>query len=253
MSKSFYNVLLEDTESSDNTTDNEDTYNDVSHNMYVSTNRKRNFLNSRDESLNSRIRKFEKKTNHKKILCQNVLLNNKCTYSEKCLYAHSLEEQKIDIKRKKIFDLIDNDMDLSFIDNNKHKDIYRDLLIFTKPCLDCINKKCNGGYNCKFGSPLIKYTICYDDLNYGNCMDNNCVRVHLTKKGLKPLYNNISVLLNQPNIDNIFMLKPIMNNILLINSNANINYINNDVDSESDTECDNSIFTSKFDNIELFD
>ena len=46
------------------------------------------------------------KYNHKKILCQNFIINNTCSYDTKCLYAHSLSEQKIDIKRKKIFELI---------------------------------------------------------------------------------------------------------------------------------------------------
>jgi len=176
-----------------------------------------------------------------------MISNGSCTYTDRCLYAHILDEQKIDIKRKKIYELLDSIIDLSFIDVNKHKDIYKEFLLFTKPCLDCINNKCTGGNNCKFGSPSIKYIICYDDLNYGVCEDSNCDRKHLTKRGLKPIYNNISTILHQPTIDNIIMLKPIIDNLLLFNMNkTNINLTNEDSDI-SDEECEKSIFNSKYD------
>lgn len=190
------------------------------------------------------------KFNHKKILCQNMISTGSCAYTDRCLYAHKLDEQKIDIKRKKIFELLDNNNDLDFIDVNKHKDIYKEFILFTKPCLDCINNRCTGGNNCKFGSPSIKYIICYDDLNYGNCDDSKCERIHLTKRGLKPFYNNISAFLTKPSIDNINMLKPIINNLLLFNnitSKPNINYINDDSDISDDDECEKSIFNSKYD------
>lgn len=178
-----------------------------------------------------------------------MITNGTCIYTDRCLYAHKFDEQKIDIKRKKIFELIDSNIDLSFIDVNKHKDIYKEFILFTKPCLDCINNKCTGGNNCKFGSPLVKYIICYDDLNYGSCEDSNCERKHLTKRGLTPIYNNISTLLNKPPINNINMLKPIINNLLLfnnINNKTNSNYLNDDSDV-SDVECNKSIFNSKYD------
>ena len=181
-------------------------------------------------------------------MCQNVIINGTCTYTDRCLYAHKLDEQKIDIKRKKIFELIDSTTDLSFIDVNKHNDIYKEFLLFTKPCLDCVNNKCTGGNNCKFGAPNIKYIVCYDDLNYGKCEDANCDRKHLSKRGLKPIYNNISNILAQPSIDNISMIKPIINNLLLFN-NYNNNYINliNDDSDITDEECEKSIFNSKYD------
>ena len=242
MTENFYNVLDVD-ENSD--TDYECDFSEKNDNNTYT--RKKKFDYNPKKNTWS-YEKKDKKINNKKILCQNMIMNGSCIYTDKCLYAHKLDEQKIDIKRKKIFELLDNSSDLSFIDVNKHKDIYKEFVLFTKPCLDCVNNKCTGGNNCKFGSPSIKYIICYDDLNYGTCDDPKCERKHLTKRGLKPIYNNISTLLNKPPIDNINMLKPIINNLLLFNniSKTNINYINDDSDV-SDDECEKSIFNSKYD------
>ena len=247
MAENFYNVLDVD-ENSDIDFDYD--YNLPEKNANNTLTRKKRFdYNPKKNIWN--YEKKDKKINHKKILCQNMIINGTCVYTDKCLYAHKLEEQKVDIKRKKIFEFLDNNTDLSFIDVNKHKDIYKEFVLFTKPCLDCINNKCTGGNNCKFGAPSIKYIICYDDLNYGICDDSKCDRKHLTKCGLKPIYNNISTLLNKPSIDNINMLKPIINNLLIFNNitKPNINYINDESDI-SDEECDKSIFNSKYD---LFD
>lgn len=199
---------------------------------------------------------YNSKVNHKKIMCQNFIDNNICIYMDKCLYAHNLQEQIIDIKRKKIFELLDSIDVLPNIDYITHKEIYKELNIFTKLCNDCINNKCTGGFNCKFGSPLQKYLVCYDDLNYGNCKDNNCNRIHLTKKGFNPQYNNISKKINNSPISNMEILYPFMNNInnLLINisNNNDDNLENDDLENDdinnilSDDECLNSIFIEKF-------
>ena len=251
MTENFYNVLNVEEDNSDS--DYELIEKNDNHNNHNTFTRKKKFdFNPKKNIWN--YEKKDKKINHKKILCQNMIINGLCVYADRCLYAHKLDEQKIDIKRKKIFDIIDSDIDISFIDVNKHKDIYKEFILFTKPCLDCINNKCTGGNNCKFGSPSIKYIICYDDLYYGTCEDTSCERKHLTKRGLKPIYNNISTHLNKPLINNINMLKPIINNLLLFNNNnnnnnnnnTNINNIINDYDA-SDDECDKSIFNSKYD------
>lgn len=244
MAESFYKVLDID-ENSD--TDYDCELPEKNDNENTFTKKKKFDYNSKKNIWN--YEKKDKKINHKKILCHNMITTGTCAYTDRCLYAHKLDEQKIDIKRKKIFDILDNLSDLSFVDVNKHKDIYKEFILFTKPCLDCINNKCTGGNNCKFGSPSIKYIICYDDLNYGTCEDLSCERKHLTKRGLKPIYNNISTFLNKPSIDNINMLKPIINNLLLFNNittKTNINCINDDSDV-SDDECDKSIFNSKYD------
>jgi hypothetical protein len=239
MSENFYNILNTDSESDSEIFEK----NDIKNNNFKK--KKFDYAIKRNTWVNER---KEKKINHKKILCQNVILNGSCMYTDRCLYAHKIDEQKIDIKRKKIFDLLDSTCDLSFIDINKHNDIYKEFLLFTKPCLDCLNNKCTGGNNCKFGSPNIKYIVCYDDLNYGKCEDLECNRKHLSKRGLKPICYNISLVLTQPVIDNISMIQPIFNNLLLIN-NIERTYRNltNDNSDISDEECDKSIFNSKYD------
>ena len=126
--------------------------------------------------------------NHKKILCHNIITHGSCCYGQKCLYAHSLEDQNIDTNKKSIYDLIDSP-DLSSIDLQKNHSLYRSLLNLTKMCELCAQNKCTGGYNCKFGACSKKYNICLKDLNYGTC-HTSCPNIHLTNKGLQPFYNN---------------------------------------------------------------
>jgi hypothetical protein len=211
------------------------------------------FFNKKKITTNNKKSNFDNKLNHKKIMCQNFIDTNSCIYNEKCLYAHNLQEQKIDIKRRKILDLIESTEDLSYIDPHKNKDIYKDLQLFTKLCTECVNNKCTGGFNCKFGSPSIKFLLCYEDLNYGNCIDKTCTKIHLTKRHLKPQYNNIFSSINKPPINNIQMLTPFMNNIsnLLLNL-SNISNNNNDFESDDD-ECEKSIFIEKINFDEEFD
>ena len=186
------------------------------------------------------------KYNHKKILCQNFIINNTCSYDTKCLYAHSLSEQKIDIKRKKIFELLDDTSAISIIDPLT----FRELNLFTRLCNDGVNHKCSGGYNCKLGAPMQKYFICYDDLNYGYCAEENCSKIHLTKRGLKPQYNNLNT--NKPNISNIHMLIPFMNNLDILTNKINNSNIINDIikdtdnDTDNDFDCLESIFIDKY-------
>ena len=189
--------------------------------------------------------------NHKKILCQNYITNKTCSYDIKCLYAHSLAEQKIDIKRKKIFELLENTSSLENLDPLTLKE----LNVFTRLCNDCISHKCSGGYNCKLGAPMKKYYICYDDLNYGHCSQDTCSKIHLTKRGLKPQYNHLNT--NKTNISNIHMLIPFINNLNILNNNLlpakdniianqdnNKNIKNND--NDNDLDCLESIFIDKY-------
>lgn len=125
--------------------------------------------------------------NTKKIICFNIININKCIYNDKCRYAHSLEEQHIDLHRQETYDLL-NLNDLSKINLIKKKYIRENLEILTKICNDCVNNKCPGGYNCKFGACSNKFLICKDDLLYGTCHNENCDKgIHLTKKGLLPI------------------------------------------------------------------
>jgi hypothetical protein len=182
-----------------------------------------------------KVNPYDNKHNHKKIMCQNFIDTNSCTYKDKCLYAHNREEQKIDVKRKKIFDILDSKTDLSSLEYYKNKDIYKELQIFTKLCNECVKNKCTGGNNCKFGAPYEKYLICYDDLNYGSCKDDKyCNKIHLTKRNLKPQYSNIYSNITKPPINNIKMLSSFMNNMNNINQNI-LNYTNSSTTNSSTT------------------
>lgn len=146
--------------------------------------------------------------NSKKILCFNMLNYGKCNYGNKCDYAHSLSDQKVEPLRQKVYSIIKSFTDqnnndtqsLKNIDLVSDKKIYDAFLSLTRMCSLCNKNLCPGGYNCRNGSINIKSKICYDDFIFGNCRrGNNCLAVHLTKKGLIP-YN----IQTKPKID----LKP---------------------------------------------
>lgn len=124
--------------------------------------------------------------NKKKILCFNILNNKKCNYGNKCMYAHSLNEQKMEPIRHKAYTIIKFAKDLSNIDFIMDPNLYETMLQLTKVCSLCNKNQCPGGYNCRNGVVNIKYKICYDDLVYGNCKRPNCQAVHLTERGLMP-------------------------------------------------------------------
>jgi hypothetical protein len=138
---------------------------------------------------NNLIKKKDNK-NHKKILCHNIITNGICSYANKCLYAHSLEDQNVDFSRQYIYKLFSSS-DLSDIDLQKNHSLYKSLLTFTKMCELCARNKCTGGYNCKFGACIKTHNICIKDLNYGDCV-SDCNLVHLTNNKLKPFYYNIN-------------------------------------------------------------
>ena len=125
------------------------------------------------------------KDNCKKILCYNMLNKKKCNYGNKCMYAHSLAEQKIEPLRHKIYSIIKYNTDLSNIDLSVDHNLYENLLQLTRVCSLCSKGQCPGGYNCRNGAINYKLRICYDDLVYGHCKRVSCHSVHLTEKGLK--------------------------------------------------------------------
>ncbi len=228
---------------------------------------------------------IRKKYNHKKILCNNYILNNTCQHGSKCSYAHNLEEQNIDAYRQKTLDILNSNEDLSYIDFTQfqYKILMKDLLTYTKICENCINKKCTGGYNCKYGTCLEKYLICYDDLNYNHCTTKNCEKIHLSKRNLKPILNKIYYTIDNHIRQNLTDINTSDNNLHNINTeNKNniletdnkkdsyitnsyildtlnsiilLNKINNNDngydDSSSDDDCDKSIFIDKIDKIIL--
>ena len=127
--------------------------------------------------------------NNKKILCNHFLNGEKCIYSNKCVYAHSFDEQKVDYPRKLAYDMIINMDNLSDIDlaASENYNLLKILILFTRYCSDCQKMKCPGGKNCKYGVFNKNYMICYKDLIYGDCLNTDEDHpIHLTNKGLIP-------------------------------------------------------------------
>ncbi len=127
--------------------------------------------------------------NKKKILCINIIKHNKCNYGNNCDYAHSYQDQQIDMLRKHAYDIIQNEFDLSYLDFRTpvNNELYKILVIMTKVCNDCISKKCPGGVNCKHGVYDKSLQICFDDMYNGNCRRENCEKIHLTLRNFHPI------------------------------------------------------------------
>jgi len=124
----------------------------------------------------------------KRLLCNNILKYNKCNYGRKCMYAHVLNEQKIDHVRKYIYYILTSTQDLIDIDLILEKELFENFLQLTKICMNCTKQICSGGYNCRNGALSIHYKICYEDFMFGKCNKLKCNSVHLTFRGLIP-YN----------------------------------------------------------------
>lgn len=150
-----------------------------------------------------------KKYNFKKLLCYNIVNNMKCVYKNKCMFAHNIEEQLKENNREFIYNMIYEMSELSNINLKDNKELFEELLIFTKECKNCLNKKCPGGYNCKFGVCTKQLKICYNDLLNGKCCLNlddenvngkvikRCINgIHLTEKNLIPYYQRITCEIN---------------------------------------------------------
>ncbi len=191
----------------------------------------------------------EENFNKKKILCNSFLKNEECQYGVKCLYAHSYEEQKMDKLRKRAYDIIQNEFDLSYLDfsncNDDDQEILKNLQTLTRVCNDCIKKTCAGGVNCKFGTYTPTLQLCYDDMMNGKCLNDECTKVHLTKRGFnyinkneskkKKKYNSVYVPKGVEITDDFFMSDNFKN--LLNESDINFDEI-----SSVDSSLDESIF-----------
>jgi len=206
---------------------------------------KKNFIKRKeqDDELDMKSQKID---NYKKILCKNVNTNKKCIYGNKCLYAHSLDEQNVDPIRKTAYEMIKEEKNLSEVDLSKNKNIYNTLLSLTKICPHCEEGKCTGGYNCKHGACDKKYVICVMDLNKGKC-NGQCGKIHLTKKGLisygESIIRNMSIRSNIPKpkiLDETFFKKIIGNNEK-----------KEDSDSESDNDNDEWNFLTNIKKLDL--
>ena len=150
-----------------------------------------------------------KKNNFKKLLCYNIVNNIKCVYKNKCMFAHNISEQLKESNREFIHNMIYTISDLSNINIKENKELFEELIIYTKECKNCINKRCPGGYNCKFGVCLKDLKICYNDLLNGKCtlllneenINDKIIKkcfhgIHLTEKNLIPYYQRISCEIN---------------------------------------------------------
>jgi hypothetical protein len=124
--------------------------------------------------------------NSKKVICYNMLNNKKCNYGNKCMYAHSLNEQKIIPLRHKAYTIIKSVDNLNNINLVLDHKLYEMLLQLTKICAACSKDLCPGGYNCRYGAVNSKCRVCYEDLVYGNCKKHLCPSIHLTERGLVP-------------------------------------------------------------------
>lgn len=122
----------------------------------------------------------------KRIMCNNMIIYGSCPYGCDCVYAHSLNEQKLDPMRKKAYDIILSTTKLDNIDLIHDKELYIALMQLTRICFGCENGTCLGGYNCKNGAINTKLTICYNDFYYGKCVVTQCYKQHLTKRGMVP-------------------------------------------------------------------
>ena len=164
---------------------------------------------------------------NKRILCNNILSKSFCNYGNKCVFAHCLDEQKVDDVRIRVYDILKGNYDLSDLDLVGDTIFFNNLLCMTKICFKCIEGKCSGGYNCRNGTCYLKYMVCCYDLINGLC-NNNCSSIHLTKRNMKPyIYQKMVEQYTQYNSYLNF------NDYMKFNSNKlhiNDNYYDNDYD-----------------------
>ena len=129
--------------------------------------------------------------NRKKILCHNIIFNKQCHYYNTCVYAHNLSEQNVEQKKKIAYNILKSKKSLSNVNLKTNTELYKTLIELTKLCNKCDTNLCIGGYNCKYGACLKKFVVCANDLNYGQCTNQNCKFIHLTNRGLIPYYEHI--------------------------------------------------------------
>lgn len=206
-----------------------------------------------------------KKSNFKKLLCYNIVNNIKCIYKNKCMFAHNISEQLKEPNRELIHNIIYNYDDLSNVNIKDNKELFDELLIFTKECKNCINKKCPGGFNCKFGVCAKELKICYNDLLNGKCLlplneeitngksIKRCYHgIHLTEKNLIPYYQRISCEINILDygiflFDNVNYYSKINTISVMLNDNT-IKFIKPLINKNKITKSDvvkNSVFGEK--------
>lgn len=126
---------------------------------------------------------IENNTNKKRLLCYSYLNNENCNYSQKCTYAHSLDEQIIDEDKISIYKIIfkSNLNNLSSNYFNNIEDIYKGLIFMSNICHSCKDNNCTGGYNCRNGACNSTIKICKSDLLTGECNINKIYEKEIDK------------------------------------------------------------------------
>lgn len=203
---------------------------------------------------------------NKRLLCNTVLLNIKCKYNNSCKYAHSLEDQIIDYERDLLYKII---LDKNLFGCNnitpKSNEIYINLKNFTNICESCLNNKCTGGYNCKYGVNHPSLKLCKNDLFTGQCLNkviditiptfvldkihdvekldlySGCINgLHLSDRGMMPYYEYLHMCENSN--------KKHYSSIRYIDLNLayNITDNNDSISSSSDTTSSDSEIDEQF-------
>lgn len=168
----------------------------------------------------------------KKMLCINMIKNKSCPYGYKCMYAHNLDEQTIDPIKKDAYDIIKSN-GIYNADLSQNDDLARIFLIYTKVCNDCKNKKCTGGYNCKYGVVDDKYQVCHSDLMYGTCYDSTCKKIHITKKGVLPIVKKQEAIKEQKH-DITKTREKLLNTHIFMNVSKDSKFVSSQYDSDND-------------------
>lgn len=119
----------------------------------------------------------------KRLICFSVINKTKCNYQEKCIYAHSLEEQYVDEDKFFFYQIVldKNLMNFFSLTNPKTDDIYQCLFLFTQICNKCLTNKCTGGFNCRNGICHPSLKICRNDFLTGQC-SNNIVKIEIDNR-----------------------------------------------------------------------
>lgn len=175
----------------------------------------------------------------KRLMCNNILKTGKCCYGNRCVFSHTLKEQRKDPNRQIVYDIIskkNNDYTYDDLKTIYDKEIIKIFYLFTKKCSLCEQNKCPGGYNCVTGTISQQYVLCINDLNNGCCSDNKCKKIHLSKKGYKlekkinNMENNIMSYNTGITLDDSFFYKI---NCMKYDSISGNNNISDDSDLDS--------------------
>lgn len=125
----------------------------------------------------------------KRLICFSIINKEPCYYSDHCTYAHSLEDQVIDLDKMYLYQLILDRNLMNFSSQHpKADDIYKQLLFLTHLCENCSQNRCTGGYNCRHGVFDKSLKLCRNDLLTGQCL-NKIVEIVVDDKIIRKIKN----------------------------------------------------------------